>query len=159
MATLKRSDISELDMLVCAADFAEEVKAAGIPVIRVKVEELVPRKLSVEEQEEEPLSDPQYWETHLKMSVQNVEQETLLREFKPDVALSHNLSKFPDPTRLPKEVLVTMRMRGVNKLDFLRTVDEMCRLLQAVELPAPVNVARERVVFDNNVGLDAGWCE
>jgi glycerol-3-phosphate O-acyltransferase len=81
----------------------------------------------------------------------------LLQQLKPDVHLSRNASKYLDPATLPSEMLVTRRERNISKDDFMRLVDESIMLMQQTKLPIPVTVHRERVIYDDNVQLDAGW--
>ena len=157
MASIKGSGgITEEEMIKRSKELARSIEAAGIQVVRTKTEELVSRKRL---NDDTPLKAPQYWEMHLKVPMLNAAHVASLEGFKPDVHLSHNVTKYPDPQQLPNEVLVTMRLRGASGHGFACAVSVLRGLMTENGLPAPVTTHQERVIYDDNVELDSGWCQ
>jgi hypothetical protein len=142
--------------LAAAMRVAGELNAGGVPVIRVKLE-AAPWNQDVPQSIEEAAGHSDlYFEHHVKLLLPSDADTSRLAI----TAEQHGSHLSRNALRLRQdghqERFVTQRCRNVGRDEARKRLDDLLNAITPFRF-AILDVEEEYVVFDSNIGVDAGW--
>ena len=139
------------------AALTRRLRAAGFPIVRVKLEAVTTND-GVPAHDDEPQPADRYFEYHVKLSLPADADEVLLRTVceRHTAKLSRNAFKVGRDGH--SERFVTMRVYRVGRTTADARLEQLVSALAATGFRV-TNTQREYSLYDSRVSLDAGWID
>lgn len=135
-----------------AHNIADKMREFGLTPIRVKVEAMIHCK-GAPRGDEKPYKRDDYWEFHIKVEINNMEELALLSETAKEHDAHISFNAFKKET-IP---LVTLRLYECSYNEAIKQKDILLDHIKEVGFPLHHGIHHELSVYDNNQKLDKGW--